>query len=59
MLLKHKYLENVFHFRYIITGNNLGETKIVFNAGSGDMLISSEPINVQVSWYIFCYKNYS
>lgn len=36
-------------FRYVITGNNLGETKIVFSSGSGDMLVSSEPINVQVS----------
>ncbi|XP_013110354.2 nuclear pore membrane glycoprotein 210 [Stomoxys calcitrans] len=38
----------VGEIRYIITGNYLGETKIVFNTGSGDMLVSSEPINVQV-----------
>ncbi|XP_017475725.1 PREDICTED: nuclear pore membrane glycoprotein 210 isoform X2 [Rhagoletis zephyria] len=34
--------------KYIITGNNLGETKIVFTAGSGDLLVASEPVNVQV-----------
>ncbi|XP_067631860.1 nuclear pore membrane glycoprotein 210 [Eurosta solidaginis] len=34
--------------KYIITGNNLGETKIVFTAGSGDTLVASEPVNVQV-----------
>ncbi|XP_061397212.1 nuclear pore membrane glycoprotein 210 [Musca vetustissima] len=34
--------------RYIITGNNLGETKIIFSSGSGEMLVSSEPVNVQV-----------
>ncbi|XP_037824848.1 nuclear pore membrane glycoprotein 210 [Lucilia sericata] len=39
---------DVGEIRYVITGNNLGETKIAFNAGSGDLLVSSEPINVQV-----------
>ncbi|XP_054736969.1 nuclear pore membrane glycoprotein 210 [Anastrepha obliqua] len=34
--------------KYIVTGNNLGETKIVFTAGSGDLLVASEPVNVQV-----------
>ncbi|XP_020712667.1 nuclear pore membrane glycoprotein 210 isoform X1 [Ceratitis capitata] len=34
--------------KYIITGNNLGETKIVFTAGSDDLKVGSEPVNVQV-----------
>ncbi|KAI9583399.1 hypothetical protein GQX74_005147 [Glossina fuscipes] len=39
---------DVGEIRYIITANNLGEAKIVFSAGSGDMLVSSEPIDIQV-----------
>uniref|UniRef100_A0A1A9WQW2 BIG2 domain-containing protein n=1 Tax=Glossina brevipalpis TaxID=37001 RepID=A0A1A9WQW2_9MUSC len=39
---------DVGEIRYVITGNNLGEAKVVFNAYSGDLLVSSEPIDVQV-----------
>ncbi|XP_030369021.1 nuclear pore membrane glycoprotein 210 [Scaptodrosophila lebanonensis] len=34
--------------RYSITGNNVGDTKIVFQAGKGDKQVSSDPLNVQV-----------
>ncbi|XP_060653588.1 nuclear pore membrane glycoprotein 210 [Drosophila nasuta] len=34
--------------RYTITGNNIGETKIVFQTGKGDLLVTSEPLNIQV-----------
>ncbi|XP_068145657.1 nuclear pore membrane glycoprotein 210 [Drosophila tropicalis] len=34
--------------RYLITGNNIGETKIIFQAGVGDQQVSSEGLNVQV-----------
>ncbi|KAH8416192.1 hypothetical protein KR222_010408, partial [Zaprionus bogoriensis] len=34
--------------RYSITGNNIGETKIVFQTGKGERQVSSEPLNVQV-----------
>lgn len=42
------FLFDIFQCSYIITGNNLGETKIVFSTGSGEMMVSSEPVNVQV-----------
>jgi nuclear pore complex protein Nup210 len=35
--------------RYLITGTELGETKIVVSSGSGNRLISSPPATVQVS----------
>lgn len=38
----------VGEIRYSITGNNIGETKIVFQTGTGDRQVSSEPLNVQV-----------
>ncbi|XP_041563587.1 nuclear pore membrane glycoprotein 210 isoform X2 [Drosophila elegans] len=34
--------------RYTITGNNVGETKIVFQSGRGTLQVTSEPLNVQV-----------
>ncbi|XP_017061137.1 nuclear pore membrane glycoprotein 210 [Drosophila ficusphila] len=34
--------------RYTITGNNVGETKIVFKAGKGSLQVATEPLNVQV-----------
>lgn len=34
--------------RYSITGNNIGETKLLFQTGKGDTQVSSEPHNVQV-----------
>ncbi|XP_044248664.1 nuclear pore membrane glycoprotein 210 isoform X1 [Drosophila takahashii] len=34
--------------RYTITGNNVGETKIVFQSGKSAEQVSSEPLNVQV-----------
>ncbi|XP_037731569.1 nuclear pore membrane glycoprotein 210 isoform X2 [Drosophila subpulchrella] len=34
--------------RYTITGNNVGETKIVFHSGKGTEQVASEPLNVQV-----------
>ncbi|ALC40423.1 gp210, partial [Drosophila busckii] len=39
---------DVGEIRYSITGNNLGETKILFHSGKGERQISSEPLNVQV-----------
>ncbi|XP_002059350.3 nuclear pore membrane glycoprotein 210 isoform X2 [Drosophila virilis] len=38
----------VGEIRYSITGNNIGETKIVFQSGKGERQVSSEPLNVQV-----------
>lgn len=38
----------VGEIRYSITGNNIGETKIVFQAGTGERQVSSEPLHVQV-----------
>ncbi|XP_044316732.1 nuclear pore membrane glycoprotein 210 isoform X2 [Drosophila rhopaloa] len=34
--------------RYTITGNNVGETKIVFQSGKGTLQVASEPFNIQV-----------
>ncbi|TMW43037.1 hypothetical protein DOY81_011884 [Sarcophaga bullata] len=39
---------DVGEIKFIINGNNLGETKIIFSSGSGDLRVSSEPMNVQV-----------
>lgn len=38
----------VGEIRYSIMGNNIGETKIVFQSGKGERQVSSEPLNVQV-----------
>lgn len=40
-----------FFYRYIVTGMELGETKVVVNAGTGEKQISSSPVPVQVSDY--------
>lgn len=40
---------NVGEIRYLITGLELGETKIIFNSGYADKIISSPPVNIQVS----------
>ncbi|KAH8339937.1 hypothetical protein KR067_003165 [Drosophila pandora] len=34
--------------RYFIHGNNVGDTKVVFQSGNGDQTVLSEPLNVQV-----------
>ncbi|XP_055917855.1 nuclear pore membrane glycoprotein 210 [Eupeodes corollae] len=34
--------------RYTVTGSSLGESKIVFNSGHGELLVSSIPVNIQV-----------
>lgn len=44
---------NVGEVRYIIRGNELGETKIVFSSGFGDKEISSAAASIQV---IFIYS---
>ncbi|XP_014100175.2 nuclear pore membrane glycoprotein 210 [Bactrocera oleae] len=46
--LGEQYDLQIGEVKYIITGNNLGETKIVFTAGSEDLKVGSEPVNVQV-----------
>ncbi|XP_055379498.1 nuclear pore membrane glycoprotein 210 [Condylostylus longicornis] len=33
---------------YLVTGNELGETKVIFSSGYGDQLISSEAASIQV-----------
>lgn len=49
---------NVGEIRYQVTGLELGETKIVFNSGHGDKIISSAPVNIQVSLIFSLYRNY-
>ncbi|XP_002004459.3 nuclear pore membrane glycoprotein 210 [Drosophila mojavensis] len=39
---------NVGEIRYSIMGNNIGETKVIFQSGKGERQVSSEPLNVQV-----------
>ncbi|KAH8272626.1 hypothetical protein KR018_010193 [Drosophila ironensis] len=34
--------------RYFISGNNLGETKIIFQSGKDDHVVLSEPLNIHV-----------
>lgn len=39
--------------RYIVTGTELGETKLVFNSGFGEKEISSSAASIQVILFIF------
>lgn len=42
---------NVGEIRYILTGSELGETKLTVTSGSSDKTISSPSYSIQVSCY--------
>lgn len=44
--------------RYIIRGNDLGETKIVFSSGFGDKEISSTAATIQVGFTCFIHYTF-